>query len=192
MVCVHQGGGAASGLSEFWGQWAEYCGADTNTWLPHSHRWSSQFVFFPSPPPFQPHRAPFECQSECQLVSSCVALMSQSGRGDIYITPRGWELEPTGMKSSSTDSASLQGRRCTARLRHFKTLSTLALLLARYSPPRTAVCWHTWLFYQRATWAAFNFLRNNLFCTRKAKGVGFFMLISSLWSESAALHKSIS
>lgn len=34
----------------------------------------------------------------------------------------GWEPEPTGMKSSSTDSASLQGRH-TAPLCHFKTLS---------------------------------------------------------------------
>lgn len=28
---------------------------------------------------------PFESQTECQLISSCVALMRQPGRGDIYI-----------------------------------------------------------------------------------------------------------
>ena len=45
-----------------------------------------------------------ECQSELWRPSSCVALMIESGGGDIYIPLWRWELEPTGMKSSSTDS----------------------------------------------------------------------------------------
>lgn len=78
-----------------------------------------------------------ECQSKLWHPSSCVALMSESVGGDISITLCGWELESTGMKSSSTDSASLQGHR-TAPLCHFSTLSTFFPPRLR-RPPYTAL-----------------------------------------------------
>lgn len=69
-------------------------------------------------------RAHFECQSKLWRLSSCVALISESGGGDIYIMLCGWELKPTGMKSSSSDSGSPQ-RHHTAQPCHFKTLPSI-------------------------------------------------------------------
>lgn len=114
MVCVHHGAGTVSGKQK---EICEYCWTEAETFF----SFLSFFLLI----------SPFESQTECQLISSCVALMRQPGRGDIYIRRWGWEVEPCGMKSWSSGSASLQGRRCTSTpaLQHL----IHALLLDRHS-----------------------------------------------------------
>lgn len=86
-----------------------------------------------------------ECRSKRWHVSSSVALMSESGGGDIYITLRGWEPEPTGMKSSSTDSASPRGHHTASALPLQNFIHPLPP--QQKLPPHAALLCRTWPFY---------------------------------------------
>lgn len=150
MVCVHCGAGTVSRKeSEIW----EYYWTETSLYVFFPLVLFFFFFFFA-------HHAVFGSQ----LISSCVALMRQPARGDIYIRRWGWEVEPSGMKSWFSGSSSLQNRRCISTPA-FQNLIH-ALLSHRHTHSfhtHTSACWAARLFCQQSTWAGFDAAKNSLF-----------------------------
>lgn len=99
--------------------------------------------------------------------------MSESGGGDIYIMLCGWELEPTGMKSSSTDSPPHRAttQPCSATSKLYPPFSPQLLF-----SPHTALLSHTRQVYAKNIFPKSSVVLSN-FGTKAAIYCNIFSII---------------